>query len=298
MQNAILWLNLMTFAATTIALALGGVLHKRRRLAWMRWYLLYQSAYAAWLLVLTYHFSRGLFGSAPLPLLDASVAALRLAASGLILVAYPYLVLQLRPGTMRPVLRYLVPVVAAGVTVAAALLVLLAAGAFAIGLTNVLFNTYLLGLTAFGLIALSRRHRGLVRTLMTPFLWLSFAFYLYAVTAGSLLVAFGLPSRILNAVSASLYCLPWSLALTILLFRHLSLGGTEAGLPGDFVAEHCITPREQEMIRQVLQGLSNRQIAERSFVSLKTVEAHLYNIFRKCAVRNRVELVRKVQSYS
>ena len=297
MQNAIVWVNVLSFAVMTIALVLGAIVSIRRHFLWMRWYLLYQGAYASWLFVLTYRFSMDLyFGTAP-PVFDTAVAILRLAASGLIVLAYPYLILGLRPEEPGSALRYLIACIATAIVVAGGMLAFLEARPFAQGLINVLVNSYLLGFTVFGLIVLSRRRRGLERTLMMPFLWLSFAFYLYAVTAGSLLVALQLPSLVLNAFSASLYCLPWSLTVTFLLFRHLALAESDAGLPADFVAEHSITPREQEMILQVIQGLSNRRIADRLFVSLKTVEAHLYNVFRKCRVKNRVELVRKVQSY-
>jgi DNA-binding CsgD family transcriptional regulator len=297
MQNAIVWLNVLSFAIMTIALTLGAIVYMRRRFLWMRWYLLYQGAYAAWLFVLTYHFSMDFYSGTASIVLDTGVAILRLAASGLIILAYPYLILRLRPEEPGSALRYLIAGIAAVLVAAGGMLAFLGARPFAQGLINVLFNSYLLGFTVFGLIVLSRRRRGLERTLMMPFLWLSFAFYLYAVAAGSLLVALRLPSWVLNALSASLYCLPWSLAVTLLLFRHLALAESDAGLPADFVAEHSITPREQEMILQVIQGLSNRRIADRSFVSLKTVESHLYNVFRKCSVKNRVELVRKVQSY-
>jgi len=297
MQNAIVWLNVLSFAIMTIALSLGAIVYKRRRFLWMRWYLLYHGAYAAWLFVLTYRFSMDLyFGTAP-PAFDTAVAILRLAASGLIVLAYPYLILRLRTGEPDPALWYLTAGIAAAIVVTGGTLAFLGVRPFAKGLINVLVNSYLLGFTLFGLIVLSRRRRGLERTLMVPFLRLSFAFYLYAVAVGSLLVAQQLHSRVLSALSASLYCLPWGLAATLLLFRHLALSESDAGLPADFVEEHAITPREQEMILQVIQGLTNREIADRSFVSLKTVEAHLYNVFRKGGVKNRVELVRKVQSY-
>jgi DNA-binding CsgD family transcriptional regulator len=297
MQNAIVWLNLLSFAVMTVALTLGSIVYMRRRFLWMRWYLLYQGAYAAWLFVLTYRFSMDLYSGTVPPVLDTAVAVLRLAASGLILLAYPSLILRLRPEGPGPALRYLSAGIAATLIAAGGMLAYLGARPFARGFINVLSNSYLLGFTVFGLLVLSRRRRGLERTLMMPFLWLSCAFYVYAVAAGSLLLALRLPSRVLNALSASLYCLPWSLAVTILLFRHLALAESDAGLPADFVTEHSITPREQEMILQVIQGLSNRRIADRTFVALKTVEAHLYNVFRKCGVTNRVELVRKVQSY-
>lgn len=42
-----------------------------------------------------------------------------------------------------------------------------------------------------------------------------------------------------------------------------------------------LTPREEEAIEYVWQGLSNREIAERMVVGLKTVDAHIGNARRK-----------------
>jgi len=52
-----------------------------------------------------------------------------------------------------------------------------------------------------------------------------------------------------------------------------------------------VSGRELEIIELVVQGLSNREIGDRLFISLSTVKTHLYNIYRKLGVRSRVELV-------
>jgi len=52
-----------------------------------------------------------------------------------------------------------------------------------------------------------------------------------------------------------------------------------------------ITPREGEIIRLVLQGKTNAEIAAALFISLKTVKHHLYNAYLKLRVKNRVQLV-------
>lgn len=52
-----------------------------------------------------------------------------------------------------------------------------------------------------------------------------------------------------------------------------------------------VTPREGEIIHLVLMGKTNAEIAAALFISLKTVKHHLYNIYLKLNVRNRVQLV-------
>lgn len=51
-----------------------------------------------------------------------------------------------------------------------------------------------------------------------------------------------------------------------------------------------LTPRELEVARMVAQGLRNRAIAERLFISEGTVKIHLHNIYEKTGVDGRLEL--------
>jgi DNA-binding NarL/FixJ family response regulator len=52
-----------------------------------------------------------------------------------------------------------------------------------------------------------------------------------------------------------------------------------------------LTPREREILTSLVEGLSNRDIAERFRVSEVTVKHHLRSVFEKCGMSNRVELV-------
>ena len=53
-----------------------------------------------------------------------------------------------------------------------------------------------------------------------------------------------------------------------------------------------ITPREHEILTLIAAGLSNREIAERLFVSENTVKTHSRRLFEKLAARRRTEAVR------
>ncbi|GAC1667580.1 MAG: LuxR family transcriptional regulator [Candidatus Limnocylindrales bacterium] len=53
-----------------------------------------------------------------------------------------------------------------------------------------------------------------------------------------------------------------------------------------------LTEREREVASQVAAGASNAEIADSLFVSVKTVERHVSNLFAKFGVRNRTELAR------
>lgn len=53
-----------------------------------------------------------------------------------------------------------------------------------------------------------------------------------------------------------------------------------------------LTDRETEVLRMVAKGLSYKQIAERLFLSHRTVQNHVQNTLNKLQLHNRVELVR------
>jgi len=55
-----------------------------------------------------------------------------------------------------------------------------------------------------------------------------------------------------------------------------------------------ITDREREIVMLAAAGLSNRQIAEKLSVSVRTVEGHVYRIFAKLDIDHRDQLIRLV----
>ncbi len=71
---------------------------------------------------------------------------------------------------------------------------------------------------------------------------------------------------------------------------------TEKTLTEDFIKDFSITKREQEIIIALLDGKSNKELAETLFVSEKTIETHLANIYRKVGVKNRLELFSRLKN--
>jgi DNA-binding NarL/FixJ family response regulator len=54
-----------------------------------------------------------------------------------------------------------------------------------------------------------------------------------------------------------------------------------------------VTPREAEVLMALRDGLTTDEIAGRLMLSASTIKTHLSSVFRKLAVRNRVEAVRE-----
>jgi len=67
----------------------------------------------------------------------------------------------------------------------------------------------------------------------------------------------------------------------------------EVALSGGSVGGR-LTWRERETVELVAQGLTNRAIALRMGVSMRTVEGHLSHVFAKLGIESRTELVRLV----
>jgi DNA-binding CsgD family transcriptional regulator len=55
--------------------------------------------------------------------------------------------------------------------------------------------------------------------------------------------------------------------------------------------ELAITPREMEILELIAQGMSNREIAEKLFVSENTVKTHSSRVFDKLGARRRTQAV-------
>ena len=63
------------------------------------------------------------------------------------------------------------------------------------------------------------------------------------------------------------------------------------------VRELQLTPRELEILGLIAQGLSNKEIAERVFVSENTVKTHASRVFDKLGARRRTEAVQLGKSW-
>ena len=53
--------------------------------------------------------------------------------------------------------------------------------------------------------------------------------------------------------------------------------------------------REKEITELMLKGYSNKQIGKTLFISVKTVKNHIYSIYRKTQVQNRIQLANRIK---
>jgi two-component system, NarL family, nitrate/nitrite response regulator NarL len=64
----------------------------------------------------------------------------------------------------------------------------------------------------------------------------------------------------------------------------------KSGASGEGVRKFGLTSRELEVVRAVVAGFTNREIAARLSISPNTTKHHLSNVFDKLGVSNRLEL--------
>ena len=75
----------------------------------------------------------------------------------------------------------------------------------------------------------------------------------------------------------------WAMSSCLQEFRQASNGGGDASL------KNLLSVREQEVVKLIAAGASNKEIADRLFISGHTVKSHLYRIYKKLEVPNRLQ---------
>jgi DNA-binding CsgD family transcriptional regulator len=63
----------------------------------------------------------------------------------------------------------------------------------------------------------------------------------------------------------------------------------------DFCKKYDISPRESDIVREICNGHSNKEISEKLFISIQTVKDHTHRIYIKTNVRSRMQLMNLVK---
>lgn len=103
----------------------------------------------------------------------------------------------------------------------------------------------------------------------------------------------GLVAVIFTAVGAWLG-LKWTRAKEVIVVKEIRV--RESGpfaLNAGALKESGLTPREHEILGLIAEGLSNREIGEKLFVSENTVKTHSARLFEKLGASRRTQAVQE-----
>jgi DNA-binding NarL/FixJ family response regulator len=89
--------------------------------------------------------------------------------------------------------------------------------------------------------------------------------------------------------------LPMSRVHAALVVDHLARTGRSGSLAEDEVGG-LLSAREQEVLRLLAEGMTDREIASALAISPRTVESHVSSVLRKLGVRNRAEAAQRYRS--
>lgn len=297
MQQLILWFNILGFTFLFASLGATYVVYSRFKPGWLSSYLLYIAFYAFFTIFNTYDF----FSQVYLPPMSASfdTAAIFVTyiTAVILLIIVPVFIFSLfdTPRTLRNNI-FIISMV--GLTIAIMIIALIHPDLGINRMGSIFMNGYLGLISLYGLIRLQKSNDTKRYGVVIPFLYISVIFYFIVVLQSIILplLTDSLQEFHISLFTAGLICFLWgTITLAYLIIKNYSqeqLG--PATLTEEIAARLGLTPREKEIINLLLLGKSNKEIGEKLFVSIRTVEAHIYNIYRKCSVKNKLELARKI----
>jgi len=299
MEQFILWFSIMSFTLMFGAFGATYVVYGRYKPPWLLSYLLYLASYALFLLLITYRFFSLVYLPHPIPTMDSIVAYLRLAVDLFLLLIVPRFILNLIPQKETKNQIILIFVMAA-LVFSVTIMALIWDHQLTGWISKIFFNSYLGLITFYGLFQIRSSKTMVSLGVMVPFLYFSSAFYVVLVVLT--FVRFFIPPSTMiirsNIIVGGLICFLWGAITLGYLVQKIFRQDAPAkkSLPVEFMEQFSITLRERETITLLLQGKSNREIGEKLFISPRTVEAHIYNIYRKCSVKNKMELANLISN--
>lgn len=301
MIRFVLWVRMVGFTALFVSAALGLLSYQRRPFGWLRSYLVLLSAQAIFDLSFTFVVFSDLFSggaSGPRP----AFSILQAAVSMVVLYAVPRFVQRL-VGTADRRFARLRAVVPVAIVAAGYVFVFLPVAFGYERPITVIYYAYLAGWFLYGWARRARMALGSWRPWITTFLAGAGLWHLSAAAdfgLGPILIHRG-PDVPFVTLFSSLFNIFWAALVILPAARFLNRppGREDAkAVPDDFAREFKLSGREREVLEKLCEGLSNKDIAKALFISPRTVENHVYNLYRKCNVGRRLELCNLLSRYA
>lgn len=301
MEQLILWFSILGFTFLFASLGATYVVYKRSKPVWLKSYLIYLALYAFFTIFNTYDFFSQVYLPPPSPVLNYLTIGVTYVVALSLLITVPVFVFSLLEPTHRTGRKVLITA-AAGLS---ALLMILALMYPEWNLNRpgaIFMNGYLCMISSYVLFRIPKKRNESQYGVALPFLYLSSPLYLLVVLQSLFLPLLANPiwESHISLLTAGLVCLLLGGGTLLSLIKG-SFRQNHQGLV-DLSEESAdrlgLTPREREIVSLMLHGRSNKEIGDELFVSTRTVEAHLYNVYKKCSVKNKLELARMISGGS
>ena len=105
----------------------------------------------------------------------------------------------------------------------------------------------------------------------------------------------------MGAITFAFFCLSLNLinfiiTLPKIIFPKRAINQNLDIIPDSLIKKYKISNSEKKVLLKLHKGLNNKEIAWELKISTRTVEKHIYNIYRKCNISNRIELLNIINS--
>lgn len=160
----------------------------------------------------------------------------------------------------------------------------------ALGITTLAVEFLVIGHYLF---TLRRQDPVLPTSMAWSFGWIFLGGYaVYVFTAYSSFLPLGWP---IESFTPYIYFIIHGLPLLVIWYYQQGLPAAvpDTGTPRlmRLIDESGLTPRETDILKHIIRGASNQEIAESAFISVHTVRNHIYNIYKKTGIKNCFQLL-------
>jgi len=299
MKSFLLWFSIFAFTLFTASTISTLARYVSSKSSILFQYLLLKLFFGLWLIVYTYALFTELFIEPLSAPQQNIVALLRMFISAFVLYITPVLSIRLKGNIVSLKKKVLLLIAPASYAISVFFLLTTPAMGF-FAWVIILYYIYLIFFAIYAVTTPSASLPITNRLILYYFRYTVPAYFILLPT--SLHPIFPLPEVWLNFLAVSpraAYCTGWALMDIIIYFFLEYSHETKRveAIPLAFIKDFGITEREQDIITLMIRGKSSSAIGEDLFISPRTVETHMYNIYRKCSVKNKMALFNLLRSY-
>ncbi len=297
MEHAILWFNILGFSLLFASIGVTYVMYYNMKPSWLNSYLFYIGTFALFTIAHSYIFFIQTYIDTTQSIFDTISIYISSILGLLLLWIVPHFIQKF--SVRKPYRWYTNPFNGIVLLFAIAMLYsLIGTELKTNNIGSIFFNGYLGCISIIGVRLTKKNKHHSTLGVVIPFLYVTSFFYILVTIENIVLPLMSNQEKAtqIHLFTAGLISL--TIAIVTLIYMFIKRKGTKKSLSTEFIHQLSITKREQEIIPLLLQGKTNKEIGEILYISIRTVDTHIYNIYRKCSVKNKLELAHFISSFS